>query len=206
MDASDPPHLSKAALRTELTARLAAQDPAVAKAAAARVAERILGLPELESAGCVLACLSFGTELETEDLVRRLLASGRQVYLPRTNPRRRSLHLHTYPCPLMTRSFGLREPRRGTPELPAGAVDATVDLALVLGLAFDRQCFRLGHGGGYFDRFLRGRPFPAIGLAYHFQLLDRLPMESHDVPMAAVVTDEGVHRPQAGDRRDSTPC
>jgi len=189
---------SKAALRTTLKERLALVEPPAATESARRVAGRVLGLPELASARSVLVCLSFGTELGTEDLIERLRSSGRQVYLPRTDPRDRSLHLHAYPCSMKTLSFGLREPLPSAPELPPDSVSTTLDAALILGLAFDRKGYRLGHGGGYFDRFLRGRPFPAIGLAYDFQLVDQVPVESHDLPMALVVTDHGIYRSGRG--------
>ncbi len=65
-----------------------------------------------------------------------------------------------------------------------------VDLVLVPGLAFDRTGHRLGHGQGYFDRFLARLPrsTPTVGLAYRFQLLDRLPRAAHDHPVQAVLT------------------
>jgi len=73
-------------------------------------------------------------------------------------------------------------------------IDSTLDAVLVLGMAFDRRGYRLGHGGGYFDRFLAGRPFPAIGLAYDFQVLDQIPVEHHDIAMSIVVTESESRR------------
>jgi 5-formyltetrahydrofolate cyclo-ligase len=65
-----------------------------------------------------------------------------------------------------------------------------VDLVLVPGVAFDRQGHRLGHGLGYFDRFLSRVPktTPTVGLAFRFQLLDRLPAASHDRAVQTVLT------------------
>ena len=97
--------------------------------------------------------------------------------------------------PLVELSFGLRQPPRGAPEVAAEAIPATLDAAIVLGLGFDRRGFLLGYGSGYFDRFLASHPVTAVGLAYGFQLLDRLPAEAHDVPMSVVVTDEEVVEP-----------
>lgn len=185
----------KAALRAQLIRRLAAVDPAWAREAADRLGERLLALPEVAAAGRVFTCLSFGHEVDTRRLVERLLEEGREVYVPRADPADRSLHVHRYPCALETLSFGLAQPPAGAPEVPPEAVDATLDVALVLGLAFDRRGFRLGYGRGYFDRFLHGRPFPAVGLGYAFQLRDRIPAAEHDVPMAVVVTDEETVRP-----------
>lgn len=187
----------KERLRAELRARLDRLDAATARRAARAVAGRVLGLSELAGAKGVLACLSFGAELDTWELVEELLTAGREVFVPRADPRDGQLHVHRYPCELTTLSFGLRQPPRGAPELAAGEIDGAIDVVLVLGLAFDRRGFRLGHGSGYFDRFLARHPLFAVGLAFDFQLLDELPTASHDVPMAAVVTERGVWRANA---------
>lgn len=185
----------KAALRRAFEEGLANLDPGSARRAAGRLHERVLELPEVAGARAILTCLSFGSEVDTWGLVERLRSSGKAVYVPRTDRRRGRLHVHPYPCELRTLSFGLRQPPRGAPELAAAKIDGTIDAVLILGLAFDRRGYRLGYGGGYFDRFLAGRPMPAIGLGYDFQLVDELPTEPHDVPMAVVVTDRDLWRP-----------
>lgn len=186
---------TKATLRECLRARLDEIDPSTAATAADQVAERVLALPEIENARRIFTCLSFGIEIDTWRLVDRLLASGRELFVPRADPRDGRLHVHPYPCPLRTLAFGLQQPPRGTPEIDDDAIDGTIDAVLVLGLGFDRRGFRLGYGSGYFDRFLARRPFPAIGLAYSVQLLDEVPNEPHDIPMAVVVTEDEVCRP-----------
>ena len=186
--------IGKTALRRQLRERVASLDASLARRAAELAAERLLTLPEVAQAQRILTCLSFGGEIDTWGLADHLLAEGRQVLVPRADPETKRLHIHPYPCQLRTLSFGLRQPLPGSEEIPLQDIDSHIDLALVLGLAFDRSGFRLGHGAGYFDRFLAGRPFPAIGLAYHFQLLDRIPLQPHDVPMAVIVTEQEANR------------
>ncbi len=185
---------AKAVLRDAMDRHLAALDPAGAARSAEAATARVLELPEVAGARRILACLSFGTEIDTWPLVDRLLAEGRELFVPRADPRDRQLHVHPYPCELVALDFGLRQPLRGAPEIPREAV-AALDAVLVLGLAFDRRGYRLGHGSGYFDRFLAGLAVPAIGIAHPFQLVDRLPAERHDVPMTVVVTAEETIRP-----------
>jgi 5-formyltetrahydrofolate cyclo-ligase len=158
------------------------------------VAERTLALPELAAARGVLACLSFGTELDTWGLVERLARQGRAIFVPRAAPRDGRLHVHPWPCELVTLHFGLRQPARGAPELADDEVDAALDAVLVLGLAFDHRGFRLGHGRGYFDRFFARHAIPGIGLAFETQLVDRLPVEPHDMAMRCVVTETSLVR------------
>lgn len=185
----------KAALRRQMWRRLDRMGEARRRQLSAEVGQRVLDMPEVTAAPGVLVCLSYGTEVDTWPLVERLLTAG-PVYVPRADPAGRRLHVHPYPCDLVTLPFGLRQPAPTEPELPADEIGESVGVVLVLGLAFDAEGYRLGHGHGYFDRFLAGRPFPAVGLAYEAQVVDRLPREDHDVPMAALVTEAGVrHTP-----------
>ena len=67
-----------------------------------------------------------------------------------------------------------------------------IELVVVPGVAFDRRNFRLGRGGGYYDRFLAKIPShtPTIGLAFDFQMIDALPeKETHDRPVSLVLTN-----------------
>ena len=190
----------KSVLRRALLARRAALPATERRAAAAAVAERLFSAPELAGARRVFTCLSFGDELDLWPIVERLQAEGRELYVPRTKRGDTTLHIHRFPCALETLSFGLVQPRAGEPELAGEAVDATLDLALVAGVAFDRRGYRLGYGAGYFDRFLAGRRFPALGLAFDEQIVDELPVEPHDVAMRAVLTPSARIEAAAGER------
>lgn len=200
-EAARSPTARKEALREQARRRLAAVPAEVAALAAERVAARVLELPEIAGGRRVATCLSFGTELDSWRLAALLLGAGKELYVPRADPRDRQLHLHRYPCELVTLAFGLKQPPRHLPELDPAEADTTLDACLVLGLAFDRRGYRLGHGSGYFDRFLAGRPFPAIAICHDFQLVDRLPAAAHDVPMAIVVTDHRTLRVGADSQR-----
>jgi 5-formyltetrahydrofolate cyclo-ligase len=184
------PAEEKRALRSSLATRLDGIEPAEAVRAAAGAAERFLALPEVVASRRVLVCLSFGTEISTQPVIAALAATGREILVPRADPADRQLHIHAYPCELVTLSFGLCQPARGTPEVPA----ETIDAALVLGLAFDERGIRLGHGRAYFDRFLARHPLTAIGFAYERQVVPSLPHEPHDVPMSALVTECATRR------------
>jgi 5-formyltetrahydrofolate cyclo-ligase len=188
----------KARLRREILEARAGTTETGRRRAAEEAHECLLALPEVASARRVFTCLSFGTELDTWILIDRLLAEGREIYVPRAERATGLLHLHRYPCALRTLSFGLRQPARGEPELPPQAIDETIDVALVLGVAFDRRGIRLGYGSGFFDRFLAGRPFPTVGLTFAAQLVERLPAAPHDVPMRLLVSEAGSYVPGGG--------
>ncbi|MEO1086786.1 MAG: 5-formyltetrahydrofolate cyclo-ligase, partial [Acidobacteriota bacterium] len=168
---------AKARLRKTQRAQLALIDAADARRVATQVANAVLALQEVHSARGVLACWSFGVEVPTHDLVRRLVDLGKKVYLPRVEPGRRigAMTLHAYPCSLERLRFGLEQPVASTPVLSPADIDDVVDVALVLGLAFDHDGYRLGYGGGYFVRFFdRHRAVP-VGLGFDAQRVDPLP-------------------------------
>jgi len=185
---------AKQRLRVELDDRLARVPEDEARRAAERLAARVLELPEVAEASGVLTCLSFGGEIDTWRLAAMLVGAGKEVWVPRSDSTRQALVLHAYPCELEEISNGLRQPIPGAPALAEEEVDGRVDVALVLGLGFDRGGYRLGRGKGYFDRFLAGRSFSTVGLAFDFQLVDRLPRSRHDVPMRAIATDQQLLR------------
>lgn len=89
--------------------------------------------------------------------------------------------------------FGIREPRV---EPGAAGTRNGFDLVIVPGMAFDPAGRRLGKGTGYYDRFLAEFAGGAetVGLAFSWQLVPEVPVESWDIPVEVVVTDEGVIR------------
>ena len=71
---------------------------------------------------------------------------------------------------------------------------AEVDLILVPGVAFSRDGWRLGRGGGFYDRLLAGRSTEttALGICFEVQIAKALPLEEHDLKVDAVVTESGA--------------
>jgi 5-formyltetrahydrofolate cyclo-ligase len=108
--------------------------------------------------------------------------------LPRILPDH-GLRFHPYdPQRLVFHSFGMAEP---DPELPAVPAQE-IELVLVPGLAFDRRGWRLGYGGGYFDRFLKECRGTSLGVTYEALLLENLPRDEHDMPMQWIVTEKKI--------------
>lgn len=88
----------------------------------------------------------------------------------------------------VTGRFGIKEP---SPSSPVISVDELAGV-LVPGLAFDREGRRLGRGRGFYDRTLSGYRGLSVGVAYALQIVDRVPVDSWDLPVNAVVTEESV--------------
>jgi 5-formyltetrahydrofolate cyclo-ligase len=67
-----------------------------------------------------------------------------------------------------------------------------IDLLIVPGLAYTRDGFRLGFGGGYYDRYLPQYKGKSISLAFHFQVIPHFPLEEHDIAVSKLITNEEV--------------
>lgn len=85
-------------------------------------------------------------------------------------------------------AFGIPEPDGTTPPVP----ESDIDLIIVPGVAFDRQCNRMGRGKGYYDRLLSTTKAPKIGICFDFQLLESIPVEPFDIKMDMIITEKEI--------------
>ncbi|MCL2463535.1 MAG: 5-formyltetrahydrofolate cyclo-ligase [Micrococcales bacterium] len=177
-----------------------------ARAAGAQaVAELVVQLPEVLAAHCVAAYAARPDEPETAPLLDALAARGVRVLLPLLSPGlRRDWAVYAGQDDLRERAPG-RPPEPSGPPLGEAAL-ADADVHLVPALAVDTTGTRLGQGGGWYDRVLRGaRPgTPVIAVTNADEVYDAatapLPRAPHDLPVHAVVTPAGItwfHRPDA---------
>jgi len=157
------------------------------RAASRRIFGRVAALPEFAAARCVGLFCSLADEPDTAEA---LLAwsRGKRIAVPRVGGA--EMQFYDYAPGTMTRgAFGIAEPGPGA----ALCRPEEIDLMVVPGVAFARSGARLGRGGGYYDRYLSQPEARAvkIGVCYAHQLAEDLPVESHDVRMDRVVSDEG---------------
>jgi 5-formyltetrahydrofolate cyclo-ligase len=158
----------------------------------ARIADRVMALPEVERASTVMLFWSFGSEPDTAPLIDGLHGRGVRVALPRIVDGDLEPRAFAPGDPVTVTSFGACEPADGD------AVDpAALDVVVTPAVAFDRSGRRVGYGGGFYDRFFpkTGRDTPRIGMAFDVQLVDDdLPNGHFDLRVDAVVTESGVVR------------
>jgi 5-formyltetrahydrofolate cyclo-ligase len=134
-------------------------------------------------------------------LISSAWRSGKRVYLPVLAPvggNRLWFRRYRADSRMLPNRFGIPEPSAPDPLIHP----RHLDLVLAPLVAFDAEGRRLGMGGGFYDRtfdFLvrhKGWRHPRmVGVAHHFQQVDTLPVESWDVPLAALVTDHGLLQP-----------
>ena len=148
--------------------------------------ERLLQHPFYQEAKVIATYLSFPHEFQTQELIEQALKDGKKVLIPKTYPKGRMDFVIYDPQQLVKTSFGLLEPQ-GDLEV----VDASqIDLIHVPGLAFTTEGYRIGYGGGYYDRYLEYFSGHTLSTIYPCQIRDFSP-EKHDIPVQEVLIDEG---------------
>ena len=148
--------------------------------------DQFLKHPFYQEAKVIATYLSFPHEFQTQELIEQALKDGKKVLIPKTYPRGRMDFVVYNPQQLVKTSFGLLEPQ-GDLEV----VDASqIDLIHVPGLAFTTEGYRIGYGGGYYDRYLEHFSGHTLSTVYPCQIQDFIP-ENHDIPVEEVLIDEG---------------
>lgn len=152
--------------------------------------QALLALPQVVQARTVSLFWGItGLEPDTSRLVAQLLEAGKRVCLPRMLAERQmELRQHVPDGPMSMNSFGIWEPTIDCPLV----LKEEVDLVIVPALCYDRQGYRLGYGGGYYDRWLSGYTGVTVGMCRDAVLQDHVPVEEHDKPVQAVVTETRV--------------
>lgn len=195
--APTPSAREKRALRQAMLQRRRAQPPAQAAALGRRAQRALLENPTWRDAGCVALYVAVRGELPTLLLLDDAWARGVTVLLPRCRaeaPGLMDLVACRAPHELAPGAYGIAEPLPSLPVADMGHLPPGPGLALVPGVAFDRQGARLGMGGGYYDRVLGRLPagWRSVGLCFGWQVLERLPHDPWDKPVDALCTEQGL--------------
>ena len=148
--------------------------------------ERFLQHPFYQEAKVIATYLSFPHEFQTQGLIKQALKEGKKVLIPKTYPKGRMEFVVYDPQQLAKTSFGLLEPQ-GDLEV---VEPSQIDLIHVPGLAFTTEGYRIGYGGGYYDRYLEHFTGHTLSTVYPCQTQE-FNLENHDIPVQEVLIDEG---------------
>jgi|CXWL01.1.fsa_nt_gi 5-formyltetrahydrofolate cyclo-ligase len=152
---------------------------------------KLFGRAEFRAAKTILFYASFDGEVETFQMIKQATQLNKRIALPMITKGSKNF------IPTLVKEidslnegpYGIKQPVYAH-EHAVGVHD--LDLVIVPGIAFDKFHNRLGRGAGYYDRFLAALPedTPSFGLAFDFQLVDRLPhLEAHDMSLTDVIVN-----------------
>lgn len=164
-----------------------------------RIQEHLLSSHIWQNCCCVALYVSIKGEADTSLLLECAWREGRQVFLPRCRPDEPG-HMDMLECScrddLEVSPLGIPEPRMkknitvlSHTELQSGADT----LVIVPAFAFDYGGYRLGYGGGYYDRMLTYAHCHSVGLCFQDLFLPRIPRDVWDIPVGYVCTEENLY-------------
>ena len=185
---------SKSAIRAQLRAKLAAMSDADRHQKSSLACSRVAASPEFAAARVLMLFLSTATEIDTASLALKCWQAGKTVVVPKVNwDQRRILpiEISSLTTGMTITGPGVREPIGGKP-IPV----EFIDLVIVPGLGFTPDGHRIGRGMGFYDRFLAQSEFLGVscGMGFEEQIVERLPVLDHDVPLSMLATDQGIRR------------
>ncbi|EXJ24017.1 5-formyltetrahydrofolate cyclo-ligase [Alkalibacterium sp. AK22] len=144
-----------------------------------------------EQAVSIGVTVSSPREWDTRTIIEKAWEEDKYVCVPKSIHDSKALHFYKLTSfkQLEKGYFGLEEP---VPDKTVRCQKADMDLLIVPGLIFNRQGFRIGYGGGYFDRFLKDFHGRTVSLLHSSQLVNTFEAEEHDVPVDYLITEEGL--------------
>lgn len=153
------------------------------------IVRRILALPEFQSADHVFCFVSTAQEINTRPLLEAVLAAGKVLSVPRCVDGCMELRQITGLSELSPGIIGILEPNETAPLTDPDLVD----FAIIPCLTCNHDGQRLGHGGGYYDRFLSHYRGGMVLLCRELLIRDEIPVEPHDYPVHWVLTERALY-------------
>jgi 5-formyltetrahydrofolate cyclo-ligase len=181
----------KTSLRTHYRNIRKAMEPAVKREKDNQILARLLAMPIYQECKLLLTYVSTPEEADTHALIAHALAAGKTVAVPYCIAGTREMAFYAIRSvqELVPRSYGVLEPiAREVNKI----TDFAHSLCILPGVAFDRYGYRLGYGGGYYDRFLaEAYPGKTVGLCYQNCTVSQLRRGRYDMACDYVVTENG---------------
>ncbi len=162
----------------------------------AKAINRLMNDPAFLAAETIGMTISAFPEVDTFDLMEQCWAAGKKVAAPKCHPKTRSMdfRLIENTGQLEVVYMKLKEPvvSKTTYIKPDD-----IDLLIVPGVVFSNKGYRIGFGGGYYDRFLANYQGITRSLAFDCQIAESIPVEAHDLPVQGIYTESGFINSEA---------
>jgi 5-formyltetrahydrofolate cyclo-ligase len=184
--------MDKEQLRSQLQKSLLEMPPEQRSEKSRRACRNLISTSQFQSASSIMMYLPLPHEVDTSEAILHAWQLGKTVAVPKISWQQRrmiAVEINSLDTGFSMSDSGIRNPTTGVP-MPFEEIDLVVTPAL----GFDRQGNRLGRGGSYYDRFFTDEKFRAskCGFVFTEQVIESIPVDSADVPVDFLVTDEEI--------------
>lgn len=154
------------------------------------ILQQLLQFPAYLAATNISCFLGFGTEINTVPFIASAMQTGRKIYLPRVQKNRAmTMHVFTKWENLEKSTYGIFEPTAHTPIIPP----SELDIIIIPCLACTQNGYRLGYGGGYYDKYLSTvGNVPKVIICRDAFVVDTLPIDLHDIAADYIITEKRI--------------
>ena len=189
--------MDKKVLRKEILEKRSLLKPDEIELKSQEIKNKLFSLDDFKRSNFIFSFISFKNEVHTHDIIKDSIAMDKRVGVPITVDETRKLlvsEIIDFDRELEIGYYNILTPKENFKRIVPPQL---VDLVLVPGLAFDKYGFRVGYGGGYYDRFFASlnKDIIKIGLCYHMQILPEVPIDSYDIPVDYIITEKEIIQP-----------
>lgn len=162
----------------------------------ARIKDLLFSLDSFKEAKNIFLFISFGSEIDTHPIIEDALKMGKHIGVPVTDNKTKTMRvsrIKDFNKDLEIGNYNILEPRKESYDF----MDPNeIDLILVPGLAFDREGYRVGYGGGFYDRFFSKitGDTKKIGLFFDLQEIQKCPINEFDIPLDYIISESGLKK------------
>lgn len=183
--------MDKKALRLEVMAKLKRLTADEKHEIEKRMTEQLIQSDVWQDAKTIGITIANGLEWDTQAIIETGWRQGKIMCVPKCEPSSKKLSFYRFYDynQLEVVYYHLREPK---PDERERVGKSELDLLVVPGVVFDARGFRIGFGGGYYDRFLQNHTFQTISLVHSLQMIDEIPEESFDIPVDRLISEKGI--------------
>lgn len=181
--------LEKKTLRTTIKHELNQLSIDFYRDASLTIKNKLLQESSIVQANTIGLTISRKTEVDTKIIIQSLWDLNKKVAVPKCNPKSHTMDFYiiTNFDQLETVYLDLQEP---ICEKTVYINKNDLDVIVVPGIVFDKKGYRIGYGGGYYDRYLKDFKGTTISLAFQLQVVEQVPKDVHDIPVQCILTEQ----------------
>jgi 5-formyltetrahydrofolate cyclo-ligase len=155
-----------------------------------QIKKRLFKIDEFKKTKKILFYLSYNSEVFTHDAIKEAFID-KEVVIPIINKKNHTLILSKLNSfkDLEEGPYGILEPKKE--KIKEISINE-IDLIIIPGTVFDLNGNRIGHGKGYYDKLLKNTKKPIIGLAFEFQIIEKIPTDKNDIPVDKIITEKRI--------------
>lgn len=183
--------MNKTVVRTAVREKLMAMPKEDHKRKSLMIHNKLINLQEIKDAKTVAITISKFPEVNTKDLIEVLWKMGKQVAIPKCTPRTREMKFYVFTDyeQLEQVYMDLYEPIEGKTTF---INKKEIDVLISPGIVFDKLGYRVGYGGGYYDRYLIDYENFTVSMGFEVQIVEKIDANEYDLPICTIITEEQI--------------